>query len=168
MNTWHFDFFFLKVFLHTIYIHIHVSKYLCKNYFVNNNSIKIYNQIMWGIYINNKWQKYINILYNNMWISIIYITSMWILITIQKKYSEIKRENKYSEMKRKGWKNNTLFVIHLFFFFFNAKRWQKRLVCAKFIGTMYSYGMFKDGRKWALNTNSQTTPILRRAWKEQL
>ena len=36
-------------------------------------------------------------------------------------------------MKRKGWKNNTLFVIHLFFFFLNAKRWQKRLVCAKFI-----------------------------------
>ena len=113
--------------MHTIYIHIHVSKYLCKNYFVNNNSIKIYNQIMWGIYINNKWQKYINILYNNMWISIIYITSMWILITIQKKYSEIKRENKYSEMKREGWKNNTLFVIHLlFFFFFKMQKDDKR------------------------------------------
>ena len=162
LDTWYFNF-FEKVFTKNIYIHIyiyiHVSKYLLNNYHVKNNSIKIYNQNMYSIYISNMWKKHTSILYNNMWVSIYYIASMWIL----QLYKE-----KHHEMKREGWKNSTLLSSTIFSFCVHAKRMTKRkLLVPNLLGTMYAYGMFKDSRKWALNTNPQTTSILRKRLKKK-
>ena len=35
------------------------------------------------------------------------------------------------------------------------------------LGTIYAYGMFKNSRKWALNTSPQTTTILRKRLKKK-
>ena len=42
---------------------------------------------------------------------------------------------------------------------------KRNLLVPNLLGTMYIYGMFKDSRKWALNTNPQTTTILRKSLK---
>ena len=76
----------------------------------------IYNQNMQDMYINNMWQKHINILYNKMWISIVYIASLWIL----KLY-----KNKYDKMKGEGWKNCILLSSTIFSFFVHAKKMTK-------------------------------------------